>query len=172
MKVRLIGLVIGLVIFGISKAFFVDSDEVGRFNDKLVDVTAGNPQDFDNYLVYLNQYEEGQKVDVSSMRRERDGLEQKIQGYLATINKTDIPDDDLCREFHASVLEYERNFLAISQKCNEQIEYIAAHNPGSAEDVETVDNMVLDLLVKSESLFESLKAKQRELAQKHDLTLQ
>lgn len=172
MKVRLIGVVIGLVIFGISKLFFVDSGEVGAFNDKLVDLTTHSESQYASYANFQAQYIEGQTVNIQGMRAVRDQLESAIRGDLKSINEMHVPDDELCKGLHNSALEYFQNSLAIVEKYKEQIDYIAAHNPGTAKDVDQVESLTADLVTKDEALFATLQSKQAEMAKKHDLTLQ
>lgn len=172
MKARLIGGVIGLTIFAIAKIFFVDSDEVRGFNDKLVDISTRNGSGFATMMGYLDQYATGQRIDLQAMKSSRDQLENDVQSNLAMIDSTDIPDDELCKNFHRAVREHAANSLAIVQKFNEQIDYMAAHNPGTTADVEKVDAMLDELMLKNDSLFSAVESTQKQMADKHDLTLQ
>lgn len=169
MKIRLIFGLIGLVIFVIAKVFFVDSEEVRQFNDKLVDITTQTDQRFTSYVVFLDQYNEGETVNVQAMRTARDQLESEIRSDLDTIDNLAIPDDELCKTFHRSLRDYVANSLAIAQKYNEQIEYIATHNPATPEDVEKTEDMLTDLLIKDGQLLDATIAKQEEMVKKHDL---
>lgn len=172
MKARLIGIGIGLVIFVIAKVFFVDSDEVKAFNDKLVDISTQNGQGFSTVMEYLGQYAEGQAIDVEALKSSRDQLESSVRSNLEKIDSIDIPDDELCRSFHKALREHAANSLAITERIGEQITYISAHNPGTAEDVEKVDGMLNDLLTKNQVLFATVGSAQQQMADKHDLTLQ
>ncbi|MDP6634823.1 MAG: hypothetical protein QGG42_08000 [Phycisphaerae bacterium] len=96
-RIALIGLIIGGVVA--YRVFFVDSDEVGSFNDDLVDVISASDKSYQTFTGLLDDYCEGRTVNIQAMRVEQDRLNRKVQRDVDRIRKISVPDDELCKSF-------------------------------------------------------------------------
>jgi hypothetical protein len=168
LPIRLV--IIGVVVLGVSgyRFFFVDSDEVRGFNDALVDMVSASDAKFQPFTQHLDQYYEGTQVDVQAMTQARDGLEQSVAADRNALQGYEVPDDELCKEFHGVCLSYVENSWQISQKYKDAIDYISQHNPGTKDDFAVIDTMLEELLTRDNSIFDQAAACQGRMADKFD----
>lgn len=172
MKARIV--LIGIVALGflIHKIFFVDSGEVLNFNDSLVEMVVSSEANFDPFLQFIGQYYEGEKVDVAAMTQARDTLKTEVESDVQALTEMTVPDDELCKSFHSSCLDYVSNSSDIVDKYEEQVAYIAKNNPGNEENMAALGAIVADLLEKDEQLLESVAEIQGKMAEKFDFELE
>ena len=153
------------------RVFFADSDEVREFNDTLVDMVSQADSRFKPFMEHLRRYSEGQEVTVELAAKARDELEKSIRGDRDLLKRIEMPDDELCREFHGGCVEYVENSLQLVEKYKEVIDYMSEHNPGAEADVDAVDALIADLIDKDEKLFDVVAQRQKRLAEKFGFEL-
>jgi hypothetical protein len=165
-----IAVVVVLGILGYN-LFFVDSGEVGKFSDKLVDTVAQANSRFEPFSGHLQRYFEGAEVNVELMAQARDDLEKNIKGDHDLLKQITVPEDELCGEFHSGCLAYVENSVQLVEKYKEAIDYISKHNPGNEADVKAVAVLLARLGARDEELLEDVGESQKKMAKKFDLTL-
>ena len=161
---------VGVVLYNL---FFVDSAEVREFNDGLVDLVQESDLRFHPISDLIYGYLDGGQSDVTKLSRMQVDLLAAVKGDSERLNSMTVPDDDLCREFHRSCVDYLENSLALAGKYSEVIDYIRVHNPASkAEDFETVNGMIATYLEKDEKLMATVGENQERMANKFDFRLE
>jgi hypothetical protein len=172
MKARITMFGVAAVAFIGYKIFFVDSGEVLKFNDTLVDIVVASDSNFEPYLGFLNQYAEGKEVDVALMTEAQDQLKAKIETDLQTLREITVPDDELCKEFHSHSVAYISNSADVVDKYQEQIAYISENNPGVEKDLDAVGAFIAEPLAKDQQLFQAVVETQGKMAAKFDFELE
>ncbi len=124
-----------IVIAMVIGFFTVDSDDVVKFNDKLVAIAGNNSERYDGYTTEINLYLTTGKCNASKLRSEQAKIKSGLESDLKQINETKVPDKDSCREFHTAV----HDFVQYGQDCLKEYEqmttYIEGHLPGQSADV-------------------------------------
>ena len=161
--------VLGVVGF---RVFFVDSNEVRRFNDKLVDTVGQANSRFEPFERHLVRYFEGAEVNVELMAQARDDLERNIKGDHDLLKQMTVPEDELCGEFHSGCLAYVENSVQLVEKYKEAIDYISKHNPGNEADVNAVGSLLAKLATKDGELLQSVSECQQRMAKEYDFKLE
>ncbi|MFC1587745.1 hypothetical protein ACFL54_05490 [Planctomycetota bacterium] len=169
MKASTIRVLIVVLIIGGSFAyrfFFVDSDEVIEFNNALIDMITQSNTRFDNISELEDKYYIGETIDVKNMTLVQEVLADRIQKDLVRLNGIEIPDNELCREFHMSCLNYIENSLKLAGKYAEVIDYISKNNPCKDEEAgfAAIELLTDDLLIKDEKLLDAAIASQEKVA--------
>ncbi|MBN1672488.1 MAG: hypothetical protein JXR37_15715 [Kiritimatiellae bacterium] len=171
MGIRLV--IAAVVVAGVVgyRLLFVDTDEVVRFNDKLVDMVAQADKRFETLGGNLRQYSMGQAVDVAQMSQARDNVEKKVRQDLTALQQAKVPDNALCKEFHTTCVQYVENSISVAETYKDVIAHIAAHNPGEQTDRDTVDGLLAEVIAKDQALFKAVGVAQKKLATKFDFKL-
>ena len=90
--------VIAVVLF---KVFTVDKTDVRRFNDKVVALVQESTPEFEAYEIQLGLYYDKETADLALMQAEAPRLVTLMQDCNAKLADIKVPNDDLCRAFHA-----------------------------------------------------------------------
>lgn len=168
------GIIFGVVLLigAIVSMFTVSGKDVGKFNDKLVDMVGDSNDRFTAIFATLDEYKSGKKIDVQRFENQTAELSKGVDNDNASIAALKVPDCDLCREFHGSVIDY----LAVNQEYVTELgkvaSYIGNHNPGNAADFAAVDAMLADEGEKEERLLGNVTDQQARMAKKYRLTLE
>lgn len=162
-----------IVLLGAIVSFFtVSGKDVSKFNDALVDSAQSVDQTFVPLGAIMDQYAEKKQVDVSVLNSAIANAGTAIDTKISGIEAMQVPDDDLCREFHASVRAYathSRLFLGVYR--DRFLPYVEAHNPGTDDDVAATQAMFTVAVKEDERLFEVVKACQVNMAKKYKMKL-
>ncbi|MDP6543866.1 MAG: hypothetical protein QGH60_07725 [Phycisphaerae bacterium] len=166
--------IVAVIILGTVgyKLFFVDSDEVRNFNDRLVDMIERSNLRFEGLTDFIDQYTDGKKVNVEAMSPQRERLAESIRTDLKLLKRTTVPDDELCKNLHRTCVAYIRNSRDIADKYQEVFAYISQHNPGNAADFDVFLKPITPLLEKDEQLLEAAIAAQEKLVKKFGLKIE
>ena len=165
--------IIVLVIAGVAgyKLLFVDSNEVGNFNDELVEVLEQSDARFQKLSAYLDRYGDGKKVNIEAMRAQRKELVARVNYDLQKLGKTKSPDDELCKDLHRTCVAYVNNSLDMANKYEEVIAYMSQHNPGKEADFAATIKLLQPLIEKDQEALAATIAAQKRLVKKFDLKI-
>ncbi len=172
MKGRLIWFGIAIVIGVAVSIFTVSSGEVGRFNDKLVDLAMNTDSAFTGYVQLLERYISGESVDPTAMAGEQKKLMDVVEKNQKEVVDVGVPDCDLCRQFRAGVTEYLANSHQIVEQYAKINAYAAQHMPASQADVSHVEGLLAALQAEDEALFNQVGQLQKKMADEYDLELE
>ena len=168
------GIIFGVMIaIGAIVSFFtISGKDVGKFNDKLVDMVSDSNQRFTAIFATLDDYKGGQEIDVQRLKEQAAELGKNIEADNASVASLEVPDCDLCRRFHGSVNQY----LAINKEYVVELDrvasYIAEHNPGKDADFQAVDEMLADEYAKEQQQLGLVSEQQAQMAKKYRLKLE
>lgn len=161
----LIGVIVSL--------FTVSSKDVQRYNDAMVDTVGQVDQAFTLVLPYMETYSNGEAIVIDDFAHAVTEMGTRIDTNIALVQAHKVPDDEACRTFHASLLDYANNSKAIhAVYVDKLVPYIREHNPGTEADVEILDGFFGDLIAKDGTLLERVQSTQQAMASKHKMKLQ
>lgn len=161
-----------LLAIGAAVSFFtVDSGDVVEFNDELVGICQETDRSFQGYVLLLEQYAGGQQVELAALDREQARIARTVERARSEIGTIDVPDDDLCREFHAAVVAYVDNFAAVADAFEEVNGYIGSHNPGTEADLAAVQELFSESFQQEEVLLAKVQSAQKRMAAEHRLDI-
>ena len=84
-----------------------------------------------------------------------------------------VPDSELCKNFHGSVLAYTKNSLAIVLVYKDKVlPYVKLHNPPTEKDASVVEGLLANSIAEDTRLLEAVKASQVSMAKKYKIKLQ
>lgn len=169
---RIIAAVIIGAGFLIFSLFSGGSDSVLKFNDKIVDLISGLDNSFENYMTELDNYYYNTEVDVSYLENEVSNIKAVADKARTDIMEIDIPDHDICRDFHAAAVDYVDNGMEFYNAFVILNQYIRTHNPGSNRDLRYTDDLLNPLYDESDIIFNNLVGIQEQMASQFDYELQ
>ena len=166
--------VAAVVIIGVMgyKAFFVDSDEVVRFNDRLVDMIGRYDAKFTQFGSYVEAYSNGDKVDVAQMTATNERLAKSVKSDRDVLKFMTVPDDEVCKEFHAACAAYVENSVKFLEANGKIIDHVSEHNPAGEGDSEVVNALLAEPIADDERLFDAVTMCQRKMAERFDFKLE
>lgn len=171
--VRIIIIVAVMLIGGIVSLFTVSGKDVAKYNDAMVAMAGTVDGSFAELIPFMNEYAEGKAIDLPRFTAAAEHAGQTIAAQSAVLEATKVPDDQLCRDFHASLTSYITNSKSIQRLYGgEVLTYVSAHNPPAPGDNEAVEKLFEDLIAKDTSLLQAVKASQQAMATKYKMKLQ
>lgn len=160
----LIGVIVSL--------FTVSSKDVQRYNDAMVETVGQVDEAFTLVVPFMETYSNGEAVVIDDFARAVTEMGTRIDSRIAEVQAHQVPDDEACRTFHASLLDYANNSKAIHAVYADQlVPYIREHNPGTQADIAVLDGFFGDLMTRDESLLERVQSTQQAMASKHKMKL-
>jgi hypothetical protein len=166
--------IVGIVIVGMIVSYFtISSKDVVGYNDKMVAAITHMDETFKPLSGHLEVYADAKPVDLNAFESGVQSVSDSVDRQLADLKAVAVPNDDLCRDFHASAIAYAENNLVYSAIYREKaLPYIRAHNPGSDKDVEAVTGMFNEVIAKDDKLMEAVQSRQTDMAKKYRIKLQ
>jgi len=162
------------ILLGIIVSFFtVSNRSVLKFNDATVDDVTAVDSQFEKITKLMAAYSDDKNVDAEILAKEIATAESEINSIFTKIEKVKVPDSELCRDFHGSVLNYTKNSLVIMSIYKDKVlPYIKLHNPPSEKDSSAVEDMLSASIAEDERLLEALTAAQAAMAKKYKFKLE
>ena len=170
-KVRIGAIVVVVLIAAGYKLFFVDSDEVGQFNDTLVEMVQKSDERFSPVGKQVEAYALGEKVNTTQMTQMQKKLVKLLNSDVKKLKSMTVPDCEVCKELHASCMTYMANSLAIAEGYTAVIKQMELKNPGTEDDLEAATAPLGELIEKDTKLLNEVVSKQQKMAKKYNLTL-
>ncbi len=167
------GIVILILVLGVGyKIFFVDSDEVINFNNTLVELSEKSDEKYKPFNEMFAAYYDEKEIDIKKLSDLRDTLESELSNDLQSIKDLQVPDDELCKDFHKEFVAYHKNSVEIARKYTEVLAYAAKHNPPAEKDVEAVDKILKGPQEIEDLILKNIEELQERMAKKFDLEIQ
>lgn len=166
--------IVGIVIVGMIVSYFtISSKDVVGYNDRMVAAITRMDETFTPLSAHMDVYADAKPVDLQAFASSVQSVSQSVDSQLADLRAIAVPDDELCRDFHASAVAYAENNLVYSAIYRDKaLPYIRAHNPGSEQDAAAVTGMFNEVIAKDDKLMETVQSRQADMAKKYRIKLQ
>jgi hypothetical protein len=162
------------ILLGIIVSFFtVSNRSVLKYNDATIDEVTAVDSQFEKITKIMEDYSGNKNVDADLLAKEITIAESEMNRIFAKIETEKVPDSELCRDFHGSVINYTKNSLVIMSVYKDKVlPYIKLHNPPSEKDSSAVEDMLFESIAEDERLLAELSAAQAAMAKKYKFKLE
>ena len=171
---RVILVLVGLGIAAASSWFVLGSGEVVRWNDKIVPMAEQFTAHTREFASSIKPWSDGQRMDIGSFKVIDDALDvlgKKTKETAQQIRALAPPDDPLCKDFHASMVEFAEFQVATLADWGQIVDLMRKYNqPSQAERQEILDRLK-PLIVKNDDLVKRLILKQDKMAKKFKIRM-
>ena len=163
---------IAAVIFAGYTWFGKIQDEVIVFNDNLIDLLEQEEKSFTNYIDYLEKYYMHEVIDVEQMNIALNALATNHASISGHIKQMDVPNYEVCRTFHTTVVNFLDNDARIITIYADVSKYIESNNPGTEPDIDEISVMLDPLLELNDSIFNEIIIAQKNMSDKFRFKLE
>jgi hypothetical protein len=163
-----------IILVGVIASFFtVSNRSVLKFNDATIDKVSAVDGNFLPILKIMGEYSDNKAIDADKFSKVITESESGIKSVVTQIETAAVPDSDLCKNFHGSVLAYTKNSLAIVLVYKDKVlPYVKLHNPPTEKDASVVEGLLANSIAEDTRLLEAVKASQVSMAKKYKIKLQ
>ncbi len=165
---RIIISIVILAGIGIFSLINSGSDNVLNYNDKIVDLLTAMDNSFTNYVSEFDKYYERKAVDVELLDREANKIKEVTDRTKNDVLNINVPDYDICREFHRVALNYIENRIDFYEVYFELNEYIKIYSPSEMHDLQYVDNKLDPRYIERDIIIDELIVVQERMADQFD----
>ncbi len=169
---RVVGFVVVVIIVIAVRFFTVDQNEVLKFNDGTVAILEKHGDPFVALIESTSPYFAGETANISQLRTQLAAARADAAQLMDEVNKISVPDDDLCKSFHATVVAFAANSDKVCTDFEAMIARMEANNPGEDSDWLEVANMLQNIATSVEAASSNLEVSQQTMAKKYKITLQ
>ena len=171
-NIRLIGFGVVIVIAVLVSIFTVSSDEVGNWNDKVIDIQLQFSTEWQVFEPSFTPWFDGKKIEDGKIDGAFATYEKDIKQTAGELKRATPPDDETCKAFHAAIMDYADIQVTHLADYRKLVDAMKATNPGTEEEIDKVATAMEALADKESILFDVIGAKQNVMASEHGLRLE
>jgi len=108
---------------------------IAHYNDRVVIILENAVAGFEQVLLGLAPYGQGQTVDISTLQHSYEHTIQQLQQALQHIQNLKVPPASSCEDFQRASLAFLHYQMQEGKRIAEILDYIKTHNPGSKHDI-------------------------------------
>ena len=147
-------------------------DEVISYNDVVIDLLDDDNIHYEGVVNHLNQYYDGETVDIEKMREAINVLDSSHRDIITKTGQINVPDYEECNNFQKAFVQFMDNSSNIITAYDGITNYIESHNPATETDLDEVGTALNDLLAKDNELFVGINDAQKVMAEKFKFELE
>lgn len=169
---RTIATVVIVVAVIAIRFFTVDAGDVVKFNDDMVDLGGEFIDNYQSFKQQLDTYTDGQTVDAASLKQALADAQSRSQPIVEKIKGYSVPDNELCRNFHKSTVEFTDAYAAHQEMFDSIVTYVEAHSEPTDDDINHVMELMKPFQTELVLKLMTMDEAQKTMCDKYDITLQ
>ncbi len=144
---------------------------IAHYNDEVVLQVENAIAGFEQVLQGLLPYGKAEAVNLSNLQGSYTHTMQQLQQAYQHIEQLDIPPGEVCENFQQASLAFLKYQLDEGQRIKSILDYIAAHNPGSIQEILHLRQQLHHVGREEQKYTQALQQAQEQMAQHFQVAL-